>query len=141
MEGWHFLRADGCLNYPPHTRVEVGRTLTVQLPLKLCEHGLHASRRAIDALGYGPGAIVCRVRLGGSVFEDGDKAVATERTVIWMADATVILYEFACWAAEAERRLDLHGCDDVPRLVSVGPAAEHALQQGSHARGGAAPGQ
>lgn len=69
---------------------------------------MHASRRVLDALSFAPGPIVSRVRLTGEIFEGEDKAVATERTVLWMYDATDILFGFACWVAEnallAERR-------------------------------------
>jgi hypothetical protein len=100
MLAWHFLRDDRKLNYPPHTLVEVGQTLTVEPPLELCRWGLHASKRAIDALPYAPGPIACRVELSGEILEDDNKACATERTVLSMIDATNILHEFACWCAE-----------------------------------------
>ena len=100
MLAWHFLRGDRRLSYPPHTLVEVGQKLTVKPPLKLCTWGLHASKRAIDALQYAPGSIACRVELSGEILESGDKVCATERTVLQMVDATNILHEFACWCAE-----------------------------------------
>jgi hypothetical protein len=100
MLAWHFLRDDQKLSYPPHTLVEVGQKLTVDPPLSLCNWGLHASKKAIDALNYAPGAIACRVKLSGEILEDDDKVCATERTVLKMIDATNILHEFACWCAE-----------------------------------------
>ena len=100
MLAWHFLRDDRRLNYPPHTLVEVGQKLTVKPPLELCYRGLHASKRAIDALQYAPGPIACQVELSGEILEDDDKVCATERTVLQMLDATNILHEFACWCAE-----------------------------------------
>jgi hypothetical protein len=100
MLAWHFLRDDRRLNYPPHTLVEVGQKLTVKSPLELCCWGLHASKRAIDALEYAPGSIACRVELSGEILEGYDKVCATERTVLQMVDATNVLHEFACWCAE-----------------------------------------
>jgi hypothetical protein len=100
MLAWHFLRNDRKLNYPPYTLVEVGQKLTVEPPLELCFRGLHASKRALDALGYTPGPIACRVELSGEMLEGDDKVCATERTVLQMLDATNILHEFACWCAE-----------------------------------------
>jgi hypothetical protein len=100
MLAWHFLRDDQRLSYPPHTLVEVGQKMTVEPPLELCRWGLHASKRALDALGYAPGIIACRVELSGEILEDDDKVCATERTVLSMIDATNILHEFACWCAE-----------------------------------------
>ena len=100
MLAWHFLRDDQKLKYPPYTLVEVGQKLTVDPPLILCNWGLHASKRAIEALRYAPGPIACRVELSGEILEDDDKVCATERTVLKMIDATNILHEFACWCAE-----------------------------------------
>jgi hypothetical protein len=101
VEAFHFLREDGCLNHPPHTKVEPGITLKFDGRPILCHQGYHASERAIDALNYAPGPILCCVVLGGTVVRDTDKLVATERTVLWMADATQTLHEFACDQAEA----------------------------------------
>ena len=100
MLAWHFLREDKKLNYPPHTLVEAGETYTAEGDLKLCANGMHASVRAIDALKYAPGAIVCRVELSGGMLEDTDKLCSRHRKVLWMADATNTLHEFACWCAE-----------------------------------------
>ena len=106
IEAWHWLRSDSCLNYPPHTKVEVGQTLKLDgAEPVLCEQGLHASLRALDALNYAPGEIVCRVRLGGVIVHGGDKCVASERTVLWMADATNVLHEITCQYAEEALRI------------------------------------
>src|SRR5690606_392190 len=103
--GWHFVAADRRLRWPlrrgePRPVVEPGQTLRVEGPPVLCKRGLHASRRGLDALQYAPGPVVCRVRLGGEIVEGADKAASTERTVLWLADATRVLHEFALWCAE-----------------------------------------
>ena len=96
MIAWHFLQSDRKLAYPPHTPVFTGQLLTVDpARLYLCAYGLHASERALDALNYAPGPIVCRARLGGRILTGEDKACASERTVIAMADATEVLRAFA----------------------------------------------
>ena len=100
MLAWHFLRDDRRLNYPPHTWVEVGQKLTIDPPLSLCNWGLHASKRAIEALQYAPGPIASRLELSGEILEGYDKVCATERTVLQMVDATNVLHQFACWCAE-----------------------------------------
>jgi hypothetical protein len=101
FEAWHFLSEDRRLRYEDKTLVTPGLKLSVDdTKLELCEYGLHASKRAIDALQYAPGPIICRVRVSGKILEDGDKVCAAEREVIWMADATGELHEFGCWAAE-----------------------------------------
>jgi hypothetical protein len=89
-----------------------GETLTIEPPVVLCERGLHASERAIDALGYAPGDTLCRVRLSGQIVAPAgeNKMVASERTVLWRADASKLMHVFACWcAAEALRREEAAG--------------------------------
>src|SRR3989304_3127123 len=102
--GWHFLPGDKRLRYGTREVVEVGRPVKIAGKLALCEWGLHASRRAIDALAYAPmdsaKLYACRVRLGGELIESQDKAVASEREVLWMVDATKALHLFACRVAE-----------------------------------------
>jgi hypothetical protein len=103
---WHFLRDDKRLRYRDGREVadgeivEVGKTYEAVGPLELCLNGMHASQRAIDALDYAPGAVVCRVALDGEITDGTDKLVARRRTVLWMLDATTILHEFGCWCAE-----------------------------------------
>ena len=113
MEAWHFLRVDRRLAYPPHTLVIIGQKITVDPDkLELCTYGLHASIRALDALGYAPGPIICRVELGGRILKSSDKVCASERTVIAMADATKTLRAFARSCA-----LDVIDKWDAPSVV------------------------
>lgn len=105
---WHFLR-EGGLTRDGRT-VHVGETLHVDPPLILCWHGLHASRRLIDAPANAPGPVLCRVRCSGEVIDGSDKLVCTDRTVLAMADVSRQLHEFAC--GEAERALRKSGVDD-----------------------------
>src|SRR3990167_5036938 len=103
LTGWHFLPGDKRLRYGTKEIVRIGKTIEVEGPLVLCENGLHASRRAIDALIYAPHTprlYICRVVLSGEIVEGEDKAVATRRKVIAMADCTETLHEFACLVAE-----------------------------------------
>ena len=97
---WHWLPEDQRLRYDSRQLVVAGETITHNGPVVMCESGLHASERAIDSLQYAPGPIICRVTLGGFVAHGIDKSVASERTVLWMADATNTLHEFACRCAE-----------------------------------------
>jgi hypothetical protein len=89
------LPKDECLDWPPHTPVEVGQTLAEYRPLVLCDVGLHASTRAIDALQYAPGPIVCRVECHGEIIRGEDKLCSSRRTVLAMVDATETLRRFA----------------------------------------------
>ena len=96
MLGWHFLAEDQRLLYGSKEIVEAGQTYTAIGPLVMCQNGMHACKRPIDALPYAPGPIVCRVRLRGEMIHDNtNKSVARSRQVLWMADATTILHEFA----------------------------------------------
>jgi len=108
---WHFtgdtLR-DG-RPIPP-----VGETLKHDGDLVMCKTGLHASERAIDALMYAPGHTVHRVKLSGQIEKQGhnDKLVASERTILWSADAENMLRHFARLCA-----LDVIDKWDAPEIV------------------------
>ena len=102
---WHWVADNRTLR--DGTPVEAGRLY--ELPEgktpALCRRGFHASERALDALQYAPGAVICRVELSGQIVRDpinhSDKLVASRRRVLWLADATRVLHEFACDVAEA----------------------------------------
>lgn len=101
MLGWHFLTEDRRIQHSRTKKfIEAGSVTEVRGPLKLCERGLHASERAIDALQFAPGPIVCRVELSDEILRGDDKACATKRRVLWMADATRTLHEFGLWCVE-----------------------------------------
>jgi hypothetical protein len=109
MRAWHFVRKDGAGR--PILRdgreVRVGKTYTHDGPVRICESGLHASARAIDALKYAPGSVVCLVECTGIEAREDDKFVCRERKVLAMADAERLLYEFACDCAQ--RALERYG--------------------------------
>jgi hypothetical protein len=97
---WHFVQEDGRLRYNDGRKVVAGKTYTAsEGSLKLCLYGMHASVKPCDALKYAPGPIVCRVRLSGEILHGPDKLVARTRKVIWAADATEKLCEYARWCA------------------------------------------
>ena len=105
--GWHFLAVRGRLRDGSQALEEGVERYAG--PLELCRLGLHASARAIDALTYAPGPIVRRVELLGERLDEPNKSVARERRVLWTADATRTLYEFAC--RQAESVLEHHTTD------------------------------
>ena len=101
---WHFLRDNGELRdgtKPPPD----GEWLSVDGDIRACSWGLHASERILDALGFAPGSVICRVEVRGDIREHGrppDKLVARERRILWRLDAEIggrVLREFARWAA------------------------------------------
>ena len=100
VSAWHFLPDDGKMRWGKWRPVRPGVTYVTRKPLVLCTSGLHASIRAIDALQYAPGALVCRVECGGEIIHGDDKLACSRRRVVWMADATRTLHEFALWCAE-----------------------------------------
>ena len=116
--GWHFLSGSRCLRWGTKEEVKVGRKYTVNGDPVLCVHGFHASKKALDALDYAPGPIVCKVRLSGVIVEGPDKASATEREVLAMADATEVLREFACWYTEKALN-PVRGASDELDVVKV----------------------
>jgi len=133
---WHFLGGDRRMRYPPYTLVEAGQTYTAEGPLAICQNGMHACAQVLDALCYAPGGVVCRVRLSGERVADADMVCARERTVLWMADAGMLLHEFAC--AVAERALAEVAARGMPvdqRLVAA-IAAKRAWLRGELSNAG-----
>ena len=97
---WHFCRNDRKLGYSDGRLVKTGQTYKVGGKPILCQHGLHASIRLIDALNYAAGDVLCRVKLSGNIVHGKDKIAATERTVLSTRNISIILHEFACRCAE-----------------------------------------
>ncbi len=89
-----------------------GEWLEVAPPLVICEHGLHWSHDALDALQYAPGNTLCQIEYAGEVIEQADKGCSTRRRIIKRIDAEPLLFEFARWAA-----LQVIHLWDAPQLV------------------------
>ena len=109
---WHFINQDRNLGYGDNRLVKAGRTYKVDCKPILCDKGLHASKCPLDALGYASSAIICRVELGGTIIHGDEQSVATERKVLWIADATDVLRKFARLCA-----LDVVHLWDAPDVV------------------------
>ena len=101
---WHFLPEDGRLRYGPRTKVAIGETLSADGPIMICNNGMHASVRAIDALTYAPGPVICRVEVWGELASQEYKIAGRHRLCLAKADATNVLHEFACLCAERALR-------------------------------------
>lgn len=112
MRAWHWLPEDRRLRYGDGRMVRPGETYRHEGAVELCRSGMHASVGALDALSYAPGPIVCRVELRGEVVRGDDKVVASERHVLWTADATPALHRFARACA-----LDVVHLWDAPPVV------------------------
>lgn len=96
MKAWHFLPNDRHLQFGSRELITVGKKLETRNEIGMYDYGFSASKNILDALSYAPGSIVCRVEIGNEIIHHPDKLVASERTVLWMYDATAVLYKFAC---------------------------------------------
>jgi hypothetical protein len=113
VTGWYFSEESRLLRYGDARPIALGVTHEVDAPIEFCERGLHASVRAIDALGYAPGPIVWRVELSGEIKTGDDKCVATHRKYIGGGvDASAVMRAFARRCA-----LDVAHLWDMPPLV------------------------
>jgi len=95
MKAYWFEPSIGVLGYQDGRKPEVGVTHKVDGDPVLCERGLHASIRAIDALEYAQSNIVWEVELGGKIIVGDDKCVASERTYLRRIDCEDILFQCA----------------------------------------------
>ena len=99
---WYFAAKDCRLRYGDGRVAAVGVTHEVEGEPTLCSHGLHASKRALDALRLGAGPVPFVVNLGGEVKHGTDKSCAQRRTYLRGGkDMTPVVVEFACCVAEA----------------------------------------
>jgi hypothetical protein len=100
MHGYQFVSEDRRLR--DGQKLRVGKVYRMPPGAKpvLRKRGYHASADVLDALGYAPAPILCRVELRGTIIHGTGKAVATECKVLSARDVTRELYEFALWCAE-----------------------------------------
>jgi len=136
LMAWHFLPADLRLGNGDGREVRVGETLRHDGPLVLCESGLHASERILDALGYATGPVISRVRCGGEILRDTDKLVCRERTVEWMLTDTDDLSRGYSRVSRLDGRMV--GLHDQPLKLGVlcGPGGGFITGQTIHVNGG-----
>ncbi len=93
MKAWHFT-SDSLRDGRPLPAN--GKTLRHDDDLIMCEQGLHASVRIIDALKYAPGNTICRVSVSGHEWQGhDDKIVCRERIILWRIDGKSLLHKFA----------------------------------------------
>jgi hypothetical protein len=96
---WHFLRQ----NWETDSgliKTKIGETYHVEPPIEICSHGLHGSRKVLDALGYSAGHILTLCEVWGEFDEQSDKVVAEFRRPLWGKDISPELNEWACCNAE-----------------------------------------
>ena len=96
---WHFLRQNWETN-SGSIKTKVGDTYHVEPPIEICSHGMHGSRKVLDALGYSAGPILTLCEVWGEFAEQSDKIVAEYRRPLWGKDISTELNEWACCNAE-----------------------------------------
>jgi len=92
---YYFSTNEKKLRYGDNRPIKEGETHSVEGELVLCENGLHASERVIDALKYAPGSTLWLVELSGEIVEGEDKVCARSRKYIKEIDCEELLREFA----------------------------------------------
>ncbi len=112
IKAWYFEPEDGKLAYDDNRQIRKGRTHKIKGTPEPCSHGLHASKKLIDALDYAQSSKVWRVELSGAIVSGNDKLAATERTYIQKLDIEDILWEYARKCA-----LDVVHLWDAPGVV------------------------
>jgi len=109
MKAWHFV-GDTLRNGGPIPAD--GELLAYNGNIKMCESGLHASIRLIDALKYAPGSTICRVDCDTIMEKGNDKLVCGYRTILWRVGGEELLRKFARLCA-----LDVVDAWDCPSIV------------------------
>ena len=93
MKAWHFV--GNTLRDGSPVPAD-GETVTYEGDIVLCESGLHASKRIVDALQYAPGSTICRVEVTGAQSQGHtDKIAGAARTILWRVDGERVLRRFA----------------------------------------------
>ena len=86
--GWHFLAEDRRLKYGDGRLVEAGQTYMTpdpERPLEVGDYGMHASKRALDALNNAAGPHISRVELTGERMDSSNISCGRSRHVLWVA--------------------------------------------------------
>ena len=116
VEGWWFAPENKKLANGDGRKIKIGATHRVRGEIIPCKHGLHLSKRLIDALRYAPGPVVYRVVGSGIIYPHGepiDKYACSERTYLYGGvDVSETLRRFARMCA-----LDVVHLWDAPDIV------------------------
>ena len=113
IRAWWFSGVSRELRYGDRRTAEIGATHSVRVTPKVCECGLHGSRKIISALDHAGGPVAWQVELSGEVSEGGDQLAATTRKYIaGGVNVTSTLSAFIRWCA-----LQVADLWDAPRPV------------------------
>ena len=96
---WHFVADDRMLAHqlPPMEVVPGYIYGEPKGDIIICRRGMHASRRAYDALSFAQGSQLCRVHVWGDIAEHTDKIVGRYREVLAIRDVASELRLWGCW--------------------------------------------
>ena len=95
---WWFGPPDNRLRYDDNRLVKPGLALSApDGELVICQHGMHASKLPLVALGFAPrDCVAWRVELQGEQLHDVDKICARTRLHLWaVEDTAAVLRHFA----------------------------------------------
>jgi len=110
--GWHFINNDYSLSLKHNNKiikVKPGLKLhTRPEDLEICNNGLHASIRIVDACLYAKGWKLCRVVSSGGIDSHDNKYATTEREVLYIINFKSLIKQWAINAfSSLIRNLDI----------------------------------
>ena len=85
VKGWWFGTTNKKLLYNDNREIVIGKTHKISGDIVPCQHGLHLSKKIIDALNYAPGPVIYKVIGSGVIIPHGDpvdKHACSERTYV-----------------------------------------------------------
>jgi hypothetical protein len=97
IKAWWFEPADGKLGNGDGRIPVAGETHTVDCVPKLCEIGMHATKRLIEALylGFAYSTRLWRVEISGGIKSDYYSLIGKSRKYLWRVDISDVLQKFA----------------------------------------------
>jgi len=85
VKGWWFGTTNKKLLYNDNREIVIGKTHKISGDIVPCQHGLHLSKKIIDALNHASGPVLYRVIGSGVIIPHGDpvdKHACSERTYV-----------------------------------------------------------
>ena len=73
----------------------IGHKLVMDGPILICNRGYHWSLHPFDALKYAPGCLLHKIKASGTIQQQSDKGVSSERTIIQTTNAEELLRKAA----------------------------------------------